>query len=59
MDLRNFLFTYRSFTPVPIVLAILYFSGPSIPYLFYGLGLVALGESIRINAVQYLSLIHI
>ena len=53
MDLRNFLFNYRSFTPVPIVLAILYFSDPSVPYLFYGLGLVVLGELIRINAVQY------
>ena len=53
MDLRNLLFTYRSFTPVPIVLAILYFSGPSVPFIYFGLGLVTIGESIRISGVQY------
>jgi protein-S-isoprenylcysteine O-methyltransferase Ste14 len=53
MDLRNLLFTYRSFTPVPIVLAILYFSDPSVPFIYFGLGLVSIGEFIRINAVQY------
>ena len=53
MDLRNLLFTYRSFTPVPLVLTLLYFANPGLPFLLYGIGLVILGESIRINAVRY------
>ena len=53
MDLRNILFKNRSFTPVPIVLTLLYFSNPALPFLVYGIALAALGESIRINAVRY------
>lgn len=53
MDLRNFLFKNRSFTPIPIVLTLLYFSNPALPFLVYGIALAALGESIRINAVRY------
>ena len=32
MDLRSFLFKKRSYTPIPIVLAILYFSQLSYPF---------------------------
>ncbi|MBT3502171.1 MAG: isoprenylcysteine carboxylmethyltransferase family protein [Candidatus Marinimicrobia bacterium] len=53
MDLRKFLFKNRSFTPVPIVLALLYYSNPVSPFIFYGLGLMIIGELIRINAVRY------
>ena len=53
MDIRNFLFSNRSFTPVPIAIAIIYFSNPTTPYLFYGLILIIFGEFVRINAVRY------
>ena len=53
MDLRNFLFSYRSFTPVPLVLSLLYFANPEMPFLFYGLSLAVIGECIRINAIRY------
>tara|TARA_B100000029_G_scaffold89453_1_gene79172 strand:+ start:915 stop:1499 length:585 start_codon:yes stop_codon:yes gene_type:complete len=53
MDLRNFLFTYRSFTPVPILLVLLYFANPEFPFIYVGLLLALIGESIRINAVRY------
>ena len=53
MDLRNLLFSYRSFTPIPIAVTIVYFSHPVLPYLYIGLGLIFIGELTRINAVRY------
>ena len=53
VDLRNFLFSYRSFTPIPIAVTIIYFSHPVLPYLYIGLGLIFIGELTRINAVRY------
>jgi len=62
MDIRQFFFKYRSYTPVPIVLLIIYYSEPIHPYIrspFYldnkmiGLALIAIGEFIRISAVRY------
>jgi protein-S-isoprenylcysteine O-methyltransferase Ste14 len=53
MDLRNFLFSNRSFTPIPLVLAILYLSSLSYPYFIIGMGLIMVGESIRIYAVRF------
>ena len=53
MDLRNFLFSNRSFTPIPLVLAILYLSSLSYPYFIIGIGLIVVGESIRIYAVRF------
>jgi len=53
MDIRNILFSNRSFTPIPMVLMIIYFSNPIISYLFYGLFLVIIGESIRMYSVSY------
>ena len=53
MDLRNFLFSNRSYTPIPIVLVVLFFAKPSMPYFMWGCVLAFLGESIRINAVRY------
>ena len=53
MDFRSFLFTKRSFTPIPIVLMILYFSDPAYPFWAYGFFLILIGEFIRINAVSY------
>ena len=53
MDIRNILFSNRSFTPIPIVLMIIYFSDPIISYVVYGLFLLIIGESIRMYSVSY------
>ena len=53
MDLRSFLFKKRSYTPVPIVLAILYFSQLKYPFWVYGAAFIVFGELIRLNAVRY------
>ena len=53
MNIRNFLFSNRSFTPVPIALVIIYLSDPSVLYFIYGMPLILVGELIRINAVSY------
>ena len=53
MDLRSFLFKKRSYTPIPIVLAILYFSQLSYPFWIYGAAFIVLGELIRLSAVRY------
>ena len=53
MNIRNFLFSNRSYTPVPIALLIIYLSNPSILYFIYGMPLILIGEVIRINAVSY------
>ena len=51
MDLRSFLFKKRSYTPIPIVLAILYFSQLSYPFWVYGTAFIVFGELIRLSAV--------
>ena len=53
MNIRNFLFSNRSYTPVPIAFVIIYLSNPSIRYSIYGIPLILIGELIRINAVSY------
>ncbi len=53
MDLRSFLFKKRSYTPIPIVFVILYFSKLNYPFWAYGAALIILGELIRLNAVRY------
>ena len=53
MDLRLFLFRKRSYTPIPIVLTILYFSHLTYPFWAYGSTLIIFGEIIRLNAVRY------
>tara|TARA_B100001094_G_C17961337_1_gene685578 strand:+ start:153 stop:740 length:588 start_codon:yes stop_codon:yes gene_type:complete len=53
MDLRSFLFKKRSYTPIPIVLIILYFSNLNYPFSAYGSALIILGELIRFSAVRY------
>ena len=53
MDSRQFFFKNRSYTPIPIVLLIIYYSQPSQPYIMIGLVLIAAGETIRISAVRY------
>ena len=53
MDLRYFLFSNRSFTPIPLVLVILYLSSFSYPYFIIGIVLIVVGESIRIYGVRF------
>ncbi len=53
MDLRLFLFKKRSYTPIPIVLAVLYFSKLSYPFWAFGAAFIILGELIRLSAVRY------
>ena len=53
MDIRNFFFKFRSFTPIPIGVAIIYFARPANAYLPLGIALLLGGELIRIWAVSY------
>ena len=53
MDIRNFFFKFRSFTPIPIGVMIIYFARPANAYLPLGTALLLGGELIRIWAVSY------
>jgi len=53
MPIHNFFFKYRSFTPMPIVFAIIFYSNISFPECMLGGIVIAVGEYIRINAVMY------
>ena len=53
MSLRSFLFKKRSYTPIPFVIAVIYFSEPCKPFWVYGFFLIFLGEIIRFNAVRH------
>ena len=53
MDLRSFLFKKRSYTPMPLALAILYFSQLTFPFWAYGGTFIMLGELIRLSAIRY------
>ncbi len=53
MDHRIFLFNYRSYTPIPLLLAILIFATPTPASLLGGLALALLGEALRIWAVRH------
>ena len=53
MDIRQFFFKYRSYTPIPIAILIIYFASEQKPYCLLGLLMLLFGESIRIWAVSY------
>ncbi len=53
MDIRNFFFKYRSYTPIPIALMIIYFARPENAYLPLGITSLLIGELVRIWAVSY------
>jgi protein-S-isoprenylcysteine O-methyltransferase Ste14 len=53
MDIRDFFFKYRSYTPIPIGIMIVYFARPEIMYVCIGVGLLLIGETIRIWSVSY------
>jgi protein-S-isoprenylcysteine O-methyltransferase Ste14 len=51
-DIRQLLFRYRSYTPVPLVLLMLLFARPTAASFAWGLPLALLGESIRLWGVS-------
>ena len=53
MKIANFLFKYRSYTPIPLALYILINSYFEIQNLLIGLTLIFIGELLRIWAVSY------
>lgn len=53
MDIRNFFFSNRSYTPIPLALLIIYFAQPSWPMSLVGFIILMAGEAIRLNAVRY------
>ncbi len=53
MDIRKFFFQYRSFTPIPVALMIIYFAGANSTHRVAGIFLLLLGEGIRIWAVSH------
>ena len=53
MDIRNLFFKSRSFTPIPILLMMLYFARPNSPYFFLGIVLIIIGETIRLRSVSF------
>jgi len=53
MNLPTFFFKYRSYTPIPLILVLLYQAHPVLSWLLVGLGLLILGEGIRFWAVLH------
>ncbi|MFQ6674126.1 MAG: methyltransferase family protein [Fidelibacterota bacterium] len=53
MDIREFFFRNRSYTSIPLALAILYFADRTGNQLFPGATLMILGELLRFNGVRY------
>ena len=53
MDIRQFFFKNRSYTPIPLVLLLLFFSKPYQPLIYYGFLLLVVGELFRIWVVRY------
>ena len=53
MNLKQVFFQYRSYTPIPIALFLIYNSSLTVSNVIIGGILILFGESIRIRAVQY------
>ena len=53
MDFRQFFFKNRSYTPLPLAFAIIFFSKPSGSATIVGFLLVLVGEIIRLNGVHH------
>ncbi|NQT96609.1 MAG: isoprenylcysteine carboxylmethyltransferase family protein [Candidatus Marinimicrobia bacterium] len=53
MDIRQFFFKNRSYTPIPLVLILIYFARPTFLGIVLGLLVILLGESIRIYANRF------
>ncbi len=53
MDVRQFFFKNRSYTPVPLAFAIIFFADPSGSGTIVGFLMVPVGEIIRLNGVHH------
>ena len=53
MNIGNFFFKYRSYTPIPLAFYIIYNSNPYLQYVIIGIVLIVVGELLRIWAVSY------
>ena len=53
MDIRNFFFKFRSYTPIPIGVMIVCFARSDSSLLLLGISLLLIGEFIRVWAVAY------
>ena len=53
MDIRNFFFKNRSFTPIPIAVSIIYFAQPDNQNILLGFAVLLAGELIRMWSVSY------
>ncbi len=53
MDIRQFFFQYRSFTPIPLILLLFYLAQPKIYPFVFGLLLALVGEGLRWWAVAH------
>jgi len=51
-DLRRVIFTYRSYTPIPFLLVMIWFAEPTVLSLVIGFAVVFLGEMIRFWGVS-------
>jgi protein-S-isoprenylcysteine O-methyltransferase Ste14 len=51
-DIRNIAFTYRSFTPIPFLIVMVFFAQPTIQSLLVGFLIVAVGEATRFWGVS-------
>tara|TARA_A100001011_G_C14311595_1_gene845887 strand:+ start:1000 stop:1587 length:588 start_codon:yes stop_codon:yes gene_type:complete len=53
VSIKKFFFSNRSYTPIPIVLLVLYHSEPKIKTIIIGLVILLIGEIIRVVSVSY------
>ena len=53
MDIRNFFFKNRSYTPIPIAVSIIYFAQPDNQNILLGFAVLLVGELIRMWSVSY------
>lgn len=53
IDIRQLLFRYRSYTPIPFIIVMLIFAEPTTQSVVIGLAATLLGESIRFWGVAY------
>lgn len=58
MDIRQLFFKNRSYTPIPLVLLLLFFSKPYQPIIYFGFVLLTIGEIYRVWAVRYAGVEH-
>lgn len=53
MDIRQFFFKNRSYTLIPLVISLLFFSKPYQPVIYFGFILLTIGEICRVWAVRF------